>query len=166
MDALAAVPAACRLRRGGPTAPGTVSARKAEGFLYRTVSRWMARRSRLAAGVPPRGGGLGVLTRWHLVLSRLEEPGGIEKPIVDVTVVLPVSAASGQMNAECAAYLANEVIAQLNGLLAPEEVDAHRQLPYLGTCRGCGRVVDDQHLLGGERDICDRCWTRPAEYLP
>ena len=109
---------------------------------------------------------MGVLTRWHLVLSRLEEPGGIEKPIVDVTVVLPVSAASGQMNAECAAYLANEVIAQLNGLLAPEEVDAHRQLPYLGTCRGCGRVVDDQHLLGGERDICDRCWTRPAEYLP
>ena len=60
-----------------------------------------------------------------------------------------------------AVFLANEWITALNGQLPQDAQAAGLVLPFFGICCRCGRVADDQHLLGGERDVCDRCWTNP-----
>lgn len=96
--------------------------------------------------------------RWRFFLAARDEQTGEQHPLIDDEVTYPVANSGKPLAPEYALFLTNEIISRLNNCVAGN--DPAGPLPYLGMCRGCGRIVDDQHLLGAERDICDRCWSR------
>ena len=94
--------------------------------------------------------------RWRFLLRAREEQTGEEHALLDEEAAYPITNLGRPWSVHYAVFLLNELIARFNALLGPAP-DAH-PLPYLGICRLCAAVVDDQHLLGAERDVCDRCW--------
>lgn len=94
--------------------------------------------------------------RWRFLLHAREEQTGQEHALLDEEASYPIANVGRPWSVPYAVFLLNELIARFNALLGAEA--AATPLPYLGVCRLCGAVVDDQHLLGAERDVCDRCW--------
>ncbi len=101
---------------------------------------------------PHAAGGAPLPVRWRFVLAARDETTDQEYVLVDATTADSVLAPGNPLTTEYAVFLINELISQLKQKLQL------RDIPYLGVCRTCGAVVDDQHLLGGERDVCDACW--------
>ena len=99
--------------------------------------------------------------RWRFILLARDTDTGLTRRWLDYTPDNTVVPPRGGLSLAYAVFLANEWITALNGELPRSDPIVGSELPYLGICRYCGRVVDDQHLLGGERDVCDGCWTAP-----
>lgn len=96
--------------------------------------------------------------RWRFLITARDERTGEGHTLVDDEATYPISNPGKPLTPQYAVFLANELMTRLNGCVEGEHPVG--PLPYLGVCRGCGRIVDDLHLLGSERDICDACWVR------
>lgn len=100
---------------------------------------------------------------WRFLMAARDQRTGEEHTLFDELSPDPVSNPGRPLAVEYAIFLLNEVVVRLNGCVAqPDQDPPPAALPYVGMCRACGRIVDDQHLLGGERDLCDTCWAQGA----
>ncbi len=100
--------------------------------------------------------------RWRFVLEARDTDTGRSCRWIDYAPEATIAAPRGGLGVGYAVFLANEWITALNSQLPQGAQASGSGLPFLGACRRCGTVTDDQHLLGAERDICDHCWTTPA----